>query len=98
MTETVVHLVETLYSANSLHWQQQFIISEGDEERKKERKNLRYAEKYYNESMRTCCCMEGLTSVLVTDYKEVELGEPASLADVKTTRVTGKTNIRKAKR
>jgi hypothetical protein len=47
VTKTVAHLVETLYSANSLHWQQQFIIGEGDED---ERQNLRYAEKY-NESM-----------------------------------------------
>jgi hypothetical protein len=48
VTTTVVHLVEKLYRTNSLHWQQQFIISELDEE---ERQKLRYAEKYYNESM-----------------------------------------------
>jgi hypothetical protein len=47
VTEPVVHPVETLYSANSLHWQQQLNNGEGDEE---ERQNLRYVEKYYNES------------------------------------------------
>jgi hypothetical protein len=58
-----VPLVETPYSANSLHWQQYFIIGEGDEG---ERHNLNYAEKYYDESIWNTCSMKGLTSVLVT--------------------------------